>query len=415
MRRNHVACLAISDVKQYGTYSADHGTDLPGTLIRADNQPAVNDQDVDGAHGFVQATAQYYLKTFRRNSFDNQGAIIVSTVHYGTNYPNAFWNGQQVAFGDNFAVKDVIAHELTHAVTQYTAGSEYSWQAGALNESFSDIFGAMVDRDDRLMGEDLPADFLGGEVLRDMADPERLGQPAHVKDRRTTCTDEQGVHTNSGIFNKADYNIATAIGKDKAEQVFYRALVTYVHPTASFEDARGAVLAAVADLYGQQSSESNAVEAGFNAVGLDGNWNPPSNDCTCAASAALSQLAPPTNAGATTIQAVSTLYQVRDGLLNGTTIGKHYRDLYYRYTGQISLLLIVSPALRTEGAQLLLDFAPGLHSLANGRENEQRISQAMVTGVVTYLVIWLPPRIDTMISTWRKKFGMKKHLLTGLL
>ncbi len=90
VRRNHVACLAISDVKQYGTYSADHGTDLPGTLIRADNQPAVNDQDVDGAHGFVQATAQYYLKTFRRNSFDNQGAIIVSTVHYGTNYQMRF-------------------------------------------------------------------------------------------------------------------------------------------------------------------------------------------------------------------------------------------------------------------------------------------------------------------------------------
>ena len=118
--------------------------------------------------------------------------------------------------------------------------------------------------------------------------PEEFGQPAHVNDWVATCSDNEGVHSNSGIPNKAFYNIAVAIGKAKAERVFYRALTIYLHPTASLEDTRAAVIQAASDLYGPDSEEKETVRAGFNDVGLDGQWHPPSNDCACGVQAAIS-------------------------------------------------------------------------------------------------------------------------------
>ncbi|MBC8255555.1 MAG: peptidase M4 family protein, partial [Ardenticatenia bacterium] len=165
------------------TYDADHGHSLPGTLARSEGDGPTGDQDIDHAHGFAGDTYDYYWSTHSRDSYDDQGAALVSTANYGNNYMNAFWNGEQMVYGDDFPVNDVVAHELTHAVTEHSAALEYRWQSGALNESFSDIFGAMVDRDDWLMGEDLPDSVLGGrEAIRDMADPTRFGQPAHTDD-----------------------------------------------------------------------------------------------------------------------------------------------------------------------------------------------------------------------------------------
>jgi Zn-dependent metalloprotease len=257
------------------THDAGHGTTLPGTLRRNEAAGPVGDADVDSAHKFVGATYDYYSSTHGRDSYDNAGAALVTTVHYGANYQNAFWNGTQMVFGDNFTVNDVTAHELTHAVTERTSNLEYRWQSGALNESFSDIFGAMVDRDDWLMGEDMP---IG--AIRDMENPGAFGQPGNASGWLATCDDNEGVHTNSGIHSKAFVNIATAIGKGDAERIFYRALTAgYLTPQATLEDARGAAIQSAQDLFGAASSQVTAVTNGFDAVGVDGTWQPPANSC----------------------------------------------------------------------------------------------------------------------------------------
>lgn len=256
------------------THDANHGTTLPGTLRRTETQGPTRDADVDSAHSFVGNTYDYYSATHGRDSYDGAGAALISTVHYSTNYQNAFWDGTQMVFGDGFAVKDVTAHELTHAVTERTANLEYRWQSGALNESVSDIFGAMVDRDDWVMGEDLP---IG--AIRDLANPSAHGQPGHTRDWVATCGDNEGVHTNSGIPSKAFVNVAAGIGKNDAERIFYRTLTVYLHPQATLEDARAAALQSAEDLFGAASPQAQAVNSGFAAVGLDGSFRPPANSC----------------------------------------------------------------------------------------------------------------------------------------
>lgn len=364
------------------SYDAEHHSSLPGTLKRSEGDGAVNDQDVDNAHNFAGATYDYYWNTYGRDSYDGQGASIISTAHYGTNYRNAFWNGEQMVYGDSFPVKDVVAHELTHAVTEHSANLEYRWQSGALNESFSDIFGAMVDRDDWLMGEDLPSEALGGrEAIRDLSNPSRFGQPDHTDDWVKTCSDEEGVHTNSGITNKAYFNIATAITKDKAERIFYRALTAYLQPTSSLEDARSAAMQSAQDIYGDGSSEYNAVVEGFNAVGLDGSWNPPANDCVCAATTALSSATEDVN----TIDIAVTLYRTRDELMASTGMGAYYRQLYEQYTGRISQLILLDSSLKTQGTTILQNVTPGLSRLMDGQGQEAIVSEETVQEIVSFL------------------------------
>lgn len=365
------------------TYDAEHSYSLPGTLRRSEGSGSTGDQDVDNAHDFAGATYDYYWNTHSRDSYDGQGASIISTAHYGTNYQNAFWNGEQMVYGDSFPVNDVVAHELTHAVTEHSANLEYRWQSGALNESFSDIFGAMVDRDDWLMGEDLPPEALGGrEAIRDLADPTNFGQPDHTDDWVETCSDNEGVHTNSGITNKAYYNIATTISKEKAELIFYRALTVYLQPTSSLEDARAATLQSAQDTFGSGSAEYNAVVNGFNAVGLDGNWNPPENDCTCAASLALSDSSVDMLSG---LETIATLYRVRDQLMTSNVAGEHYRDLYEQYTVRISYLLLLNSSLKGEGASILLDVTPGLSQLSIGQDSESIVTKETVNNVITFV------------------------------
>lgn len=256
------------------TYTAGNSTTLPGTLRRSEGQPATGDADVDHAHDFVGATYDYYKATHGRDSYDNAGATLIATAHYSVNYQNAFWDGTQMVYGDGFPVKDVTAHELTHAVTERTANLEYRWQSGALNESFSDIFGAMVDRDDWLMGEDLP---IG--AIRDLANPGAFGQPGNTSGWVATCGDNEGVHTNSGINSKAFVNVATSIGKGDAERIFYRALTVYLQAQSTLEDARAAALQSAQDLFGASSPQVQAVTSGFTAVGLTGSYQPPVNNC----------------------------------------------------------------------------------------------------------------------------------------
>jgi len=361
--------------QKLATYAAQNAETLPGTLLRSDDEPVVGDADVDHAHDFAKLTLAYYLTNFGRNSFDDNGAVVISTVHYGVNMQNAYWNGEQMVYGDGFPVLDIVGHELTHAVTQSTANLEYRWQSGALNESFSDIFGAMLDRDDWLIGEDIAPDAFGQEAFRDMAQPERFSQPGHTDAWVQTCADQEGVHTNSGIFNKAYYNIATAIGKDKAEQIFYKTLVDYLQPTSSFQDARSAVLQATTDLY---ATLTLFVTKGFDDVGITATWQPEANQCTCIAIASLSS--------ADSKQTIALLHDLRDLQMSKTATGRYYTDLYYKTTTEISVLLLANPSLRTRTGQIIEIFTPGLQNLLAAQGADTQISAEMVAAVRAYLV-----------------------------
>ena len=148
---------------------------LPGTRERGQGDPPSDDIAVNQAWEGADETYRFYSDVLGRNSVDDRGMELVSSVHFGSDFDNAFWNGTQMVYGDGSgrifvkggltAAIDVIAHELTHGVTQYTAGLEYSSQPGALNESFSDVFGSIVKQ--RTLGQTVDqADWLiGGGIL----------------------------------------------------------------------------------------------------------------------------------------------------------------------------------------------------------------------------------------------------------
>lgn len=267
----------LEDVRNRNTYTASNGTSLPGTLLISEGGSS-GDSVAQAAHNNTGTTYDYYYNTFGRDSFNGAGATLKTTVHYSSRYNNAFWNGSQMVYGDGDgsvfsplgSSLDVVAHELTHAVTQYTAGLIYSYQSGALNESYSDVFGVMVDRDDWLLGDDVYTPATPGDALRSLSNPTQYGQPAHMNNYVNTSSDNGGVHTNSGIPNKAAYNIATAIGKDKMEKIWYRTLTMYLTSGSEFTDARDASVQAAEDLYGASSAEVTAVQNGFSAVGISG-------------------------------------------------------------------------------------------------------------------------------------------------
>ncbi|MYL65631.1 peptidase M4 family protein [Bacillus hwajinpoensis] len=260
------------------TRTANNGTSLPGSYAVDSNNAFTSSSqgaEVD-AHYNAGVVYDYYKNAHNRNSFNNNGATIRSTVHYGSNYNNAFWNGSQMVYGDGdgsvFAplsgALDVVAHEITHAVTERTAGLRYQNQSGALNESMSDVFGYFVEPGDFLMGEDVYTPNKSGDALRSLSNPEAYGQPSHMDDYYYTSSDNGGVHTNSGIPNKAAYLTIQSIGKTKAEKIYYRALSLYMTPTTNFSAARSALLQATTDLYGTGSTY-NSVANAWNQVGVN--------------------------------------------------------------------------------------------------------------------------------------------------
>jgi len=232
---------------------------------------------------------EYFRNSHNRKSINGSGGNIISLINVadedGGSMGNAFWNGQAMFYGngDNAFQPlakglDVAGHEMTHGVVESTANLEYQGESGALNESFADIFGAMIDRDDWKIGEDVvkTSAFPSG-ALRSLEDPHNGAstndfdsgwQPRHFDERYKGNEDNGGVHINSGIPNFAFFKFATSVGKDKAEKVFYRALSNYLTKSSKFVDCRIAVIKAATDLYG--TTEVNAAKKAFDEVGILG-------------------------------------------------------------------------------------------------------------------------------------------------
>ena len=273
------------------------GTDLPGTKVRGEGDPATGDRAVTEAYDGLGATWQLWQQSYGRNSLDGRGLPLVASVHFGRDYDNAFWDGTQMVFGDGDGViflpftrsLDVIGHELAHGVTQYTSGLNYQDQSGALNESVSDVFGVLVkqrvlgqsaDEADWLVGAELLAPGVKGVALRSMAAPgtayddPRLGkdpQPAHLRDYVDTTDDNGGVHINSGIPNKAFHVLATTLGGNAWEvagQVWVDTITGDISADCDFATFAGLTVAAATARHGEGSEVVAAVRAAWDAVGV---------------------------------------------------------------------------------------------------------------------------------------------------
>lgn len=291
--------LAVIGQKQRTIYTCANTEDLASAVVaRAEGDAATGDAAVDEAYDGLGSTYDMYWDVFQRNSIDDSGMPLNGYVHFGQDYDNAFWNGQQMVFGDGdddlfnrFTLSlDVIGHELTHGVTEDEAQLVYYREAGALNESVSDVFGSLVkqrvmnqtaDQADWLIGAELLTDAVDGVALRSMANPGTayddavLGkdpQPAHMDDFVTTFADNGGVHINSGIPNRAFYLVASALGGnawERAGRIWYETLRdASLKPNTAFLRFAQLTVANATRLYGTASIEEQAVREAWATVGL---------------------------------------------------------------------------------------------------------------------------------------------------
>jgi Zn-dependent metalloprotease len=277
---------------------AQHQERLPGVRVRTEGESEVQDPAVNEAYDGLGHTFDLYAQAYGRNSLDGAGEILRATVHYGEDYDNAFWNGTRMVFGDGdgrifqrFTKSlSVVGHELTHGVMQHTANLVYQGQPGALNESVSDVFAALVEQHrlgqtaeeaDWLIGAGLFTDEVNGTALRSMKAPgtayddDVIGkdpQPATMAGYVDTRGDNGGVHLNSGIPNHAFYRLAVQLGGkawERAGQIWYDTITgTLLSPDSGFAAFAEATAAAAESRYGKESEELKAVTAAWTEVGV---------------------------------------------------------------------------------------------------------------------------------------------------
>jgi len=280
----------------YDMQNHDDNSFLPGKKVREESDPDTTDKEIDNAFRNTGITFDFYKDVFKRNSVDDAGAILISSVNFGTDFDNAFWDGRQMVFGNGggglfkrgtlTATLNVIAHELTHGVTNNTADLLYSGESGGLNEAISDIFGIMceqwnngqtVNDSNWLIGE---AIFEKGQALRDMK-----GGKANPYDKSIFSYKDfkkwMNVHWTSGIANKAFYVAAKEIGGhvwEKTGKIWYIVLtqgwLSRLGPRIngtfgrSFQEAANATYTVAGQLYGEASTEQEAVRKGWEAVDI---------------------------------------------------------------------------------------------------------------------------------------------------
>ena len=287
------------------TYSLNNSTNYNSSRdVTSSSDFFTSDPTAIQAHWGAEQTHDYFLTKHGRNSYDGRGTKLLSYVHYNRNYVNAFWDGRRMTYGDGdgrnygpLVSLDITGHEIAHGVTQYSANLVYQRESGALNESFSDIFGEMVEynatgSNDWQMGTDIGIGRSG--AIRSMNNPNLFRDPDTYGGSfwvNPSCSfpsqsnDYCGVHINSGVQNKWFYILAvgesgtndlgdsyniTGIGREKAAAIAYRNLATYLSTNSTFANARAGAIQAAIDLYGANSPEVVATTDAWYAVGVGG-------------------------------------------------------------------------------------------------------------------------------------------------
>jgi Zn-dependent metalloprotease len=244
-------------------YDSGNTTNQRVTLVRPEGSPETKDAEVINAYDSAGVVRAFFRQVLNRESIDNRSLDLVLNVHFGTKFNNAFWDGDEMTFGDGDGVifsgfarsLDVVGHELAHGVTQYASGLIYQGESGALNEHFSDVFGTAITQwannerpedADWLIGDEIMGPDLYGEALRSMRNPGTAydnpifgkdPQPAHYANRYTGTADNGGVHINSGIPNRAFYLVATELGDTLVSaRIWYHAL-NFLKPNSTFAQA----------------------------------------------------------------------------------------------------------------------------------------------------------------------------------
>ncbi|WP_411957563.1 M4 family metallopeptidase [Paracoccus homiensis] len=277
-------------------HDGDGKAALPGRLVRAEGDDATGDADVDLAYDGAGQVFSLFADEYGRNSLDGAGMPLIATVRHRRNYNNAFWNGDQMAYGTGdgkvfrtFLELSVIGHEMAHGVIQHSGGLIYENQSGALNESIADVFGALslqrslgqqIHDADWLVGRGILGPGINGVALRSMKAPgtayadDLLGQdpqPWHMDHFVTTTEDNGGVHINSGIPNHAFYLFCNYIGGKSWElpgQVWYRALQQLNNPMASFQQWADQTMDAVTAIAGRGTIEAVLLRRAWKLVGV---------------------------------------------------------------------------------------------------------------------------------------------------
>ena len=285
-----LAPAAIPGTPQITVANCNHSQSLPGTPIIAPGNSS--DSTIKQAFVETKAVADFYQQVFARNSIDNAGMTLGSSVHYGTNYNNAFWNGMRMTYGDgdgNIFIdftqsNDVICHELTHGVTQHTMQLSYTNEAGGLNESMSDVFGSMfrqwrldqtVQSADWLIGHDIMGPGAIARhftCLRDMSDPGAAHclapQPFHFSQYQTGMDP----HYSSGIPNFAFYKISMSVGGrswEKVGKIWYKAMVGFrPSPNMRMKTFANRTRKLAVSMFPSDAALHSAVNTGWLAVGL---------------------------------------------------------------------------------------------------------------------------------------------------
>ena len=269
---------------------------LPGRLVHSEGSGPSQDVSVNEAYDHSGITHDFFSQRFTRNSLDDRGLMLISSVHVGQKLNNAFWTGQQMAYGDGDGKLftrftrslDVVAHELTHGVISYTANLLYENESGALNEHFADVFGILTRQwheradaksADWLIGKDIMGPEAKAPGLRTFkaekayennpwfgTDP----QPKHLRDQFRGSSDNGGVHINSGIPNHAFYRFAIALGGnawERAGGVWYEALLS-LPVEAQFTDMVLATEKTAVEQHGLNSPVHKALMRAWSDVGL---------------------------------------------------------------------------------------------------------------------------------------------------
>ena len=373
----------LSDVTRGGgvrTYNIKKGTntgtavdftDVDNNWTAAEFDNTNFDNAALDAHWGVEKTYDYFKSKFNRNSYDNLGTLLKSYVHYSTNYDNAGWTGSYMIYGDGATTFypltgfDVTAHELGHGVCSSSAALAYQRESGALNEGFSDIWGAAVEHEYAptksafLIGEDITK--TSPFYLRSMSNPKAVGQPDTYRGENWSpataaegcatpgpnTNDNCGVHNNSGVLNHWFYILVqgktgtndigksysvTGIGFDKAAAIAYRAEVNYLTANSTFINTRDFGMQAATDLYGANSPEFIATQDAFYAVGLGAKYNPSGPDTVIPSTPLNLTANSTTNVSTYLTWDASTDNFALDGYnvyKNGVLLGSTYNTNYY--------------------------------------------------------------------------------------
>jgi len=277
-------------------FDAKGGRRLPGTLVRDEGDAPSSDAKVNALYDGLGVVYDFFHDVYGRESIDDRGSRLSATVHFDADFDNAFWDGRQLIFGDGDGVifkgftrsVDVIAHEVAHGVIQHEAGLGYQDQAGALHESWADVFASLVKQyhhnqevedADWLIGSELLVPGVKGQGLRSLKAPGtayddpllgRDPQVASVRNYVNVNEDLGGVHINSGIPNHAFYLVAKQLGGYawvEAGQIWYDAL-RRLRRSADFLDAAAATYQVAGELYGSGSAQQQAVKNAWEEVGL---------------------------------------------------------------------------------------------------------------------------------------------------